>query len=172
MFWFWNKYLNMYQHFIRVYRCKSRPPAPPIPGRCTLVIVLSSYSIDLLFFSAANTIPVLAETMKCKSKIWKDKFLDQLILVTLVERLSRWICFILTLTVSSEWCTNLHLIPIEGAPAATAAIAYSICTSLPEGLKIFCYIYPCSMPGERWTRKFTRIRFPYFHRILSKSSRK
>ena len=30
---------------------------------------------------------------------------------------------------------NKPLIPTEGAPAATAARAYSICTSFPEGLK-------------------------------------
>lgn len=29
------------------------------------------------------------------------------------------------------------LIPTEGAPAATAAKAYSICTSFPEGLQKF-----------------------------------
>lgn len=49
------------------------------------MIVVSSYKILLVFFSAAKTTPVLL------------------------------------------------LIPIEGAPAATAAIAYSICTSFPEG---------------------------------------
>lgn len=46
-----------------------------------------------------------------------------------------------------QWCTItwpslphfLPLIPTDGAPAATAARAYSICTSLPEGLK-----------NERW----------------------
>lgn len=31
---------------------------------------------------------------------------------------------------------NLPLMPTEGAPAATACKAYSICTSFPEGLKM------------------------------------
>ena len=57
-------------------------------GFTTLVMVVSSYSRLLVFFSAASTTPVLL------------------------------------------------LMPIEGAPAATAAIAYSIWTSLPEGEKV------------------------------------
>ena len=32
-------------------------------------------------------------------------------------------------------CRYLPLIPTDGAPAATAASAYSICTSLPDGLE-------------------------------------
>ena len=51
-------------------------------------MVVSSYRILLVFFSAARTTPVLL------------------------------------------------LMPMEGAPAATAAIAYSIWTSFPEGEKV------------------------------------
>ena len=35
----------------------------------------------------------------------------------------------------------LPLIPTEGAPAATAAKAYSICTNFPDGLKINKYTH-------------------------------
>lgn len=44
----------------------------------------------------------------------------------------------MSITYSSELHIRsiIPLIPTEGAPAATAASAYSICTSLPDGLQL------------------------------------
>jgi hypothetical protein len=47
---------------------------------------------------------------------------------------------------------NVHsspLIPTDGPPAATAAKAYSICTSFPEGLWNELH-YEFSKPRRRW----------------------
>jgi len=56
------------------------------------------------------------------------------------QKLNGWfdyvvqICSDLNMVCEALIYTDIPLIPTDGAPAATADRAYSICTSLPEGL--------------------------------------
>src|SRR5882757_1829657 len=82
--------------------------------------LVPSYSIDLCFFSVANTTPFAAveERDSIHCKLPTAKHLSSIPLFLL------YVCHIV-----------LPLIPIVGAPVATAANAYSICTNFPEGLQ-------------------------------------